>query len=630
MAMFDSTKEDLKDILRDVHEGKLQLPDFQRDYVWGDTDVQSLIASIAKGFPVGALLTLETGGSVGFKPRTLAGVDTPNSNPQKLLLDGQQRMTSLYQAMHSPKPIRTRTDKNTEVLRFYYLDMSKASSDMADIEDAIIGVPEDKVLRSNFGRNIELDLSTDEQEYNNDLFPLNKIFDHSDWYYGWRNYWRDQGQDRIEIEQKFFRTVVESIQRYKMPIIELKKENSREAICLVFEKVNVGGKKLDAFELLTAIYAASNFDLREDWNGSGGRSNPGRKQRMQEGEQPRHVLKPIDSTDFLQACTILHTREKRLKAVENGVKDNDLPQITCKREALLSLPLDAYRVHADPVEAGYIEAASFLNELKIILDRDVPYPPQLTALAATFSVLGNAANPAPARDKLAQWFWSIALGEQYGSSTESKLSRDVPELVAWIRDGGAAPRSVEEAIFQQDRLLRLRTRLSAAYKAIHALLMSKGCQDFISGKPFELMNFYNQKVDIHHVFPKAWCKKHGIDPKHFDSIVNKTPLSKRSNILLSGDAPSVYLRRIQEKHGLSSDRLDGILRTHLIEPEYLRNDDYEGFFTDRLRMLSTLIGDALGKPVVTVHQTNEVEIELDDEPEIAEPDQLDELVGVED
>src|SRR4051812_14702179 len=113
--MFDSTKEDLKDILRKVDAGNLQLPDFQRDYVWGDDDVQSLIASIAKGFPVGALLTLETGGQVAFKPRTLAGVSTSNDSPDELLLDGQQRMTSLYQAMFCKQPIRTRTQKKVEI-----------------------------------------------------------------------------------------------------------------------------------------------------------------------------------------------------------------------------------------------------------------------------------------------------------------------------------------------------------------------------------------------------------------------------------------------------------------------------------------------------------------------------------
>src|SRR5262245_36709369 len=109
--MFDTTKEDLNDILRDVHEGKLQLPDFQRDYVWGDADVRGLIASIARGFPVGALLTLQTGGEVAFKPRPLAGVPVQEVQPSELLLDGQQRMTSLYQAAFSKIPVRTRTPR---------------------------------------------------------------------------------------------------------------------------------------------------------------------------------------------------------------------------------------------------------------------------------------------------------------------------------------------------------------------------------------------------------------------------------------------------------------------------------------------------------------------------------------
>ena len=69
--------------------------------------------------------------------------------------------------------------------------------------------------------------------------------------------------------------MLERIERYKMPIIRLDRKNSREAICLVFEKVNVGGKKLDAFELVTAIYAADQFDLREDWNGDRTRAKPG-------------------------------------------------------------------------------------------------------------------------------------------------------------------------------------------------------------------------------------------------------------------------------------------------------------------------------------------------------------------
>src|SRR5438477_6980267 len=111
--MFESTKEDLKDLLKKANQGRLQLPDFQRDYVWGDDDVRSLIASIAKGFPVGALLTLETGSEVAFKPRLLVGVPSKNVEPDELLLDGQQRITSLFQSTYSRQPVRTRIRKNT-------------------------------------------------------------------------------------------------------------------------------------------------------------------------------------------------------------------------------------------------------------------------------------------------------------------------------------------------------------------------------------------------------------------------------------------------------------------------------------------------------------------------------------
>lgn len=337
--MFDTTKEDLKDILRKIDDGKLQLPDFQRDYVWGDDDVQSLIASIAKGFPVGALLTLETGGEVAFKPRVLAGVEKPNPKPEELLLDGQQRMTSLFQSMYSKSPIRTRTQKKVEVERFYYLNIEKAASDAANIDDAILGVPADRIIRTNFGREIQLDLSKPEFEFEHDLFPLNHVFDHTDWYFNWRGHWQTRKPDRFDLESRFFKGVVENIQRYKMPIIRLDRKNTREAICLVFEKVNVGGKKLDAFELVTAIYAAANFDLREDWNGPPGKPDQGRSGRMFDRKNPRRVLKDIGSTDFLQACTLLHTRVKRLEKAATGVKDADLPQISCKREALLGLPL---------------------------------------------------------------------------------------------------------------------------------------------------------------------------------------------------------------------------------------------------------------------------------------------------
>ena len=618
--MFDTTKEDLKDILRKVDEGKLQLPDFQRDYVWGDEDVRSLVASIAKGFPVGALLTLETGGEVDFKPRTLEGVGERGDKPAELLLDGQQRMTSLYQAAYATAPVETKTVRNVLVQRYYYIDIKKAVASVANLEDAIIGVPADRVVRTNFGKDIELDVSTREQEFKLDLFPLNQVFDSRNWFYDWRDYWKEKGRDVSDLDKTFVRTVVESIERYKMPIIRLDKDNKREAICVVFEKVNVGGKKLDAFELVTAIYAAHKFDLREDWNGNAKRKGPGRRQRMLGSPNRRDVLSQIASTDFLQACTLLHTREVRREKAALGTKEGDLPQISCKRDALLGLPLDAYKQHADAVEAGFIDAAGFLNELKIIWHKDISYPPLVVGVACVFAILGKEAQTAKAKQQLAQWFWSVTLGELFGSSTESRLARDVPEVVDWIRGSAAKPRALEEAVFQSVRLRSLRSRQSAAYKGLHALLMKHGCRDFISGRPTELMTFFNDDIDIHHVFPQAWCKKQGIEKPVFDAIINKTPLSKLSNIAVGGDAPSVYLKRIEAKQGLAPAELDEILRTHLIEPEHLRNDDFDAFYAARSAALARLVAEAMQKPVVEEAGANEAEKDMheqDDDIEVA-------------
>lgn len=612
--MFDSTKEDLKDILRDADEGRLQLPDFQRDYVWTDEDVRSLIASIAKGFPVGALLTLETGSEVSFKPRLIAGVPDKDVEPAELLLDGQQRITSLFQTTYSRAPVVTRLrKKKVQVERHYYLDIKKAVSGGADIVDAIVGTPGDRIVRTNFGKDIDMDLSTPDGEYERDMFPLDRSFDSKDWFYGWRDYWKPKDRDVVDLEREFYRQVLERIERYKMPIIRLDKKNSREAICLVFEKVNVGGKKLDAFELLTAVYAAASFDLREAWNGDGTRKQPGIKKRLIGKDHPRKVLRQIENTDFIQACTLLHTTELRKAKAAAGATGKELPQISCTRQALLGLPLSGFQKHSASVEEGFIAAAAFLNEQKIIGARDVPYSSQVVALASALATLGAKADTVPARRKLVRWYWCGALGELYGGGgSETRMARDLQELVAWITDDGPAPQTINDALFQQDRLRSLRGRLSAAYKAVHALLMRHGCRDFIHGDTFELMTFFQRKVDVHHIFPRDWCVKQGIDKKVFDSIVNKTPLSKKSNIAIGGIAPSDYLRKIERQTGISSLELDDILRTHLIEPEFLRADDFDGFFAARMSALSTLIGDAMGKAVVLDHGTNEPEVEVDD------------------
>ncbi|WP_312608579.1 GmrSD restriction endonuclease domain-containing protein [Agrobacterium pusense] len=593
--MFDSTKQSLKTLLEQVRDGRIQLPEFQRDYVWTEEAIVSLLASISKGYPVGALLILERGGEVDFKPRGVEGTKLSGVEPDLLLLDGQQRMTSLFQSLFSTIPARVRDAKGNVNPRLFYMDMRKALVTDADFEDAIVVVGADKKVWKPFGRETEKDFSSSELEFEQFMFPLNKMFDSSDWLYAFQDYWKAKEMDVYQVRKEFDQKIVEKITRYEMPIIKLSKANGRHAVCTIFEKVNVGGVKLDAFELLTAIFAGTDegFDLRADWRGT--KDVAGRLTRMQKNTPEWGVFSKIASTDFLQACTVLHTMERKALREKDGLTS----QVSCKRDELLALPLTSYKMHADKVEAGFREAAQFLTRQNILFGYDLPYPSQLTILACVFALLGDKAHNASVQAKLDAWFWRGVLGEVYGSAVESKIARDVPEIIDWvigIRDN--APQSSEEATFSVDRLYYMRRRQSAAYKGFHALLMREGCEDFVSGKPFSIMTLWQSTVDVHHIFPQAWCKDQQKDRGRMDSIINKTPLSDVTNrYIVRGDAPSVYLKRIEQEHNISPDTLDNILRTHLIDPDLLRADDFEAFYEDRKAKLANLAAKAMSKPV---------------------------------
>ena len=190
-AAFQTNPVFLSELLRDCQRGKIQLPDFQRSWVWDEDRIKSLIASVSRAFPVGALMSLRTGGPVNFKPRPVEGApeSAGQTPPDSLLLDGQQRMTSLFQVTLRGKVVETVTPKRKKVKRWFYIDMRKALDGSVDREEAIIGVPEDRIERKDFGRSNVLDLSTPEREYAELMFPVARVFDWDDWQDGYQDYW---------------------------------------------------------------------------------------------------------------------------------------------------------------------------------------------------------------------------------------------------------------------------------------------------------------------------------------------------------------------------------------------------------------------------------------------------------
>ncbi len=606
---FESPDWPLEELLKDIHVGKIQLPDFQREWKWDVDRIGSLLASIGQGHPVGVLLMLQSGGDeVRFAPSPIAGANSSaTSAPQRLLLDGQQRLTSLYQALFSDQPVDTTDVRGKKMKVWFYIDIEKALDPDADLEDdAIRAVPADRLIKENFGRDVVADYTTLEKECAAGVFPLARAFE-DDFPLEYHVACLKLGAGVADLFLQFNKGILKNVKTYKVPVIELTKETSRAAVCTIFEKVNTGGVSLNVFELLTATFAASgkDFRLNDDW----------KKRRARMVARP--VLGSVESTDFLQAVSLLASRKRRHDW--NGPVDKT-PGISCKRKDILNLRIEQYKEWAEPLTEAFIWAGEFLNHEHIFRARDLPYGTQLVPLAALRVVLGADADLLGTRQQLARWYWCGVLGEIYAGAVETRFARDLEQVEDWVLHGADEPGSVAGASFNPDRLLTLRTRNSAAYKGLYALTMREKVSDWMKHKTLDQTTFFDYDVDIHHIFPQAWCKKNGVERQRADSIINKTPLSRETNLFISGRAPSVYIAALAKKAGVDEAAIHGAIEGHHIAPELLCVDDFDAFFDDRRARLLSLIEQAMGKPVLgddVPHEEFDIEEpEATDEPEV--------------
>ena len=621
-AIFETNPVFLSTLLADLRSGNIQLPDFQRGWVWEDDRIKGIIASVSRSFPIGALMMLETGGETRFRPRPIEGVRLTGSiDPALLVLDGQQRLTSLFQATTYGKVVETINIRKQPIKRWFYIDMRRALAAPEDREDAIIGVPEDRILRTL--TEVKLDLSTREKEFDNDCFPCELLFDVFNWQTSYLQHW-EFDSTKTQLYSAFQTEILQRFQSYQIPVIKLRKAVQKEAVCHVFEKVNTGGVVLNAFELLTAIYASDapdNFRLRDDWYGNVEGRVTGAHQVMAQ----KKVLRGVQNTDFLQAVTLIQTYRRRREDIATGKSQDEAKGVSCKRSAVLELARTDYQGLRDHVLTGFLRAAKFLTLEHIFLDRDLPYQTQLVPLAAILAELGDNWEEIGTKQKVRQWYWCGVLGELYGGAVESRHARDLPEVLDWIRSGSPPPTTVRDANFNADRVLTLRTRNSAAYKGVYALLMQSGGREFLTDQPMSFATYDEEKIDIHHIFPKVWCHANNIEAKLMDCIVNKTAISARTNRIIGGAAPAKYLAILERRGSIAPATIDRILATHLISHEALRGDDFKSFFEARREALIELIRTAMGKTVAPTEEW----IEAAGEPMEGEDDTDDEAEALE-
>lgn len=535
----------------------------------------------------------------GVNPEDIEGI-----SPTIIALDGQQRLTSAFQSCLADAPVKiAASDKRTQYRR-YFFDIGKAVYADIPLSEAIISVSTDadgKPLNSK-GE----DYSDPYFQYENGYFPTNMIFRSEEWEEGHSNHWDNRGQsERNEAMMNmrdFRKAVVRAFEVCMLPIIVLKRGIDASGICLVYEKLNSQGMTLDAFDLLIAHYAALGYNLRGDWFGDG--KNVGLAKQMD--TKSKGLLKGLTPKQFMQGISMLSGTAAGLNLLRTSKTD------------IVQLPLAEYTKYKDAMTRGFLNAAQFMQKEKILTRTLTPSFGVITALATILARLDDQTDNHITRSKLKQWFWCVVYSNYYGNGTDNVLATDVPAVIRWLLNGDKQPRSVSETdVLQRKIALTSKRSSSLIHNAIATSIIRTNASDFATGEPISAHHYTDDGYDIHHIFPMKWCQQNGIPLDQADSIVNKTPMSMRTNRKIGGRAPSQYLRAIEDWSKISGEVLDSYIATHGIDPEALRADDFQTFFEKRLQHLSELVSKDIGKAVIVGGADVDTTEELPDLPEDA-------------
>src|ERR1039458_888480 len=523
-------------LLSQIENRDLALPDFQRSFVWEPSGTRELIVSIMRVFLAGNLLFLR-GGSTVFLPRSVEGAPALDGHePATLVLDGQQRLSSLFQAFYGVGSHR------------FFVDVGTLMQG-ADVETAV------KVYSTAKARQ----WSTPAGQARSLMFPLARIQQFA----GWRDEIVEARDDLDPDEGKALRgylnliesAIIEPIRRYQFPTTTLSESTPTEAVCTIFETLNRTGIKLSVFELISARAFAQGERLRERWSDTLER-NP--------------VLEDfgIDPYYILQAI-----------ALRAG--------LVPRRGVVAAMEVSTIVQHWDAAVSGMANGLTMIrDECGVLMPKWLPYAPMLPTLAAAWQSVQEAQGAASGarRLKLQRWFWCATFAGDYDNAPNSRADADMPLLRNWLR-GGDQPPVVRDFEFDPSQWAIVTIRQRALYRATMALLLRHRPLDFHEAVPLTRTVIDSTAVDDHHVFPKGYLSDVGLGNR-IDSVLNHTLIDRETNIRIQKKAPSVYLTEIADE---LPNELPRILNSHGLPDDKegpLWRNNFDGFLEWRLQYLA--------------------------------------------
>ncbi len=478
------TKESLVDLVDRARQGHVVLPEFQRSFIWERGAVEELLVSIFDEYFIGSLLTLTVSpDSVPFRARIIEGIGNEVPlRPQKMVLDGQQRITSVCYALYGPDI----NLKSTSYPYRFFLD-ARAAVD-GRWADAVVSL-------STASRYVGPLFDDPVQQYEKRYVALSALRSWEDWMQ-WFIAFQDFLKSQNNFDQEWVNALLGLAQRflnYQVAVIELPQRTPLATVVEVFERINRTGSPLGIFELLTARLWNHGIQLRDLWNQS--LASHSRLLAVSESKSDRYPKL------ILQAIALLRGKE-------------------CKRRDLILLDSESFEEDWNRAADSIEDALSRMHSAAsggygVIPTLTPPYSTMVTPLAIMCAHIGSLnSDRAHAYEKLHYWYWSSVFRERYGGSTETISQRDFVQLKRWIADDRAVPDGVPTDEKQIQRDLSEVVRAGAVYRGILCLIALKGARDFFTDDTIEL-----HQLDDHHIFPVSFLRSR---PK-FQSGSRKSP-----------------------------------------------------------------------------------------------------------
>src|SRR6266571_3129526 len=532
--------ENLLTIVRDAYSGKVVLPEFQRSFVWTREDIEELLVSIMKGYFVGTFLLLDTPSDKPMIPfRPVEGLEAINSSAShqtqqtvRLVLDGQQRITSLFYVLYEP-PIPLRNAKNP--YRFFFrIDLALD----ADPEDAIYGI-------SQADRRRMTEMEKLVADYRAIPFAL---FRDASRFYSWL--YKEQTILKNDKEKHLIESFYHRFEKFMVPVVALSAAAGKDNIVNIFERINRTGVSLGLFDLAAARLYLKDVKLRDLWDRLAGAN--------------QELTKTIKPEFLLKVIAIWEGKEPRKVNLLDVIDELPKDRFVHQWEQATHFMAEAYK-RLTATQGGY---GAF--------DKDwIPYSTLLVPLASLLYAMQERKSGADAYRKLDQWYWGNVFAQRYDSAVDTKSFQDFKEVVAWLEGAPPPPwlGSPSVDIFN----LSVDEPRSALYRGMMCLVVLEGARDFINGQPAVLKNCQDD-----HIFPRS---KFGGKERNVNAILNRTLIS--SNQIKSDKRPSEFLPVILKEHGGDSNRLRQTLSSHLISEtahHAMERDDFDGFVAARRAM----------------------------------------------